>query len=265
MVGREVTHMSTDEPSNLYQVLSGNDAIKLLELINKTLSCNSEEEFASLFRSISELFPFEYVNVALGRPGNNNEIDLVHGFNVSFPDEWMREYLSRNFFGVDAVIRENFSSREPQHWTLSRKELYRQKEITSLGMDFGIRECLTHGSSPIASEKYGSMFCFAGSTMEYSTRTVFILKAVIPHLHLAFTNIYGRMRMSSDKVLLSDREREVLEWLKQGKTSWDISVILDISERTVNFHANNIMRKLGAINRAQSVAVAARLGLIDID
>lgn len=55
---------------------------------------------------------------------------------------------------------------------------------------------------------------------------------------------------------LSTREREVLMWLRCGKTSWAISVILKISERTVNFHVNNIMRKLGVINRMQAVSEA---------
>jgi len=56
---------------------------------------------------------------------------------------------------------------------------------------------------------------------------------------------------------LSPREREVLKWLKCGKTSWAISVILRISERTVNYHVNNIMRKLNVINRIQAVSEAA--------
>jgi butyryl-CoA dehydrogenase len=64
---------------------------------------------------------------------------------------------------------------------------------------------------------------------------------------------------------ISPREKEVLDWLKQGKSSWDISVILGISERTVYFHVSNLMKKLGASNRPQAVAIATRLGLVDID
>ncbi len=41
--------------------------------------------------------------------------------------------------------------------------------------------------------------------------------------------------------------------------------ILEISERTVNFHIHNIMRKLDATNRPRVIAVAADLGLIDFD
>ena len=66
-------------------------------------------------------------------------------------------------------------------------------------------------------------------------------------------------------VILSPREIEVLQWLKVGKSSWDISEILHISERTVNFHIRNIMQKLDAVNRTQAVAVAIEKGLIDIN
>lgn len=62
---------------------------------------------------------------------------------------------------------------------------------------------------------------------------------------------------------LSLREKEVLNWLKKGKTSWDISVILGISERTVNFHINNIMQKLDAVSRTHAVAIAIEAELID--
>jgi FixJ family two-component response regulator len=60
---------------------------------------------------------------------------------------------------------------------------------------------------------------------------------------------------------LSRRESEVLNWLKTGKTSWDISVILGISERTVNFHVRNIIQKLNAVSRIHAVAVAAEKGI----
>ncbi len=56
---------------------------------------------------------------------------------------------------------------------------------------------------------------------------------------------------------LTPREVEVLRWLRSGKTSWDISVILRISERTVNYHVGNIMQKLDVTNRMQAVSEAA--------
>jgi DNA-binding CsgD family transcriptional regulator len=64
-----------------------------------------------------------------------------------------------------------------------------------------------------------------------------------------------------DEVRLTDRERDALAWVAEGKSDWEISVILGVSEATARFHVDNARRKLGAVNRAQAVArlAAARL------
>jgi LuxR family transcriptional regulator, quorum-sensing system regulator BjaR1 len=64
-----------------------------------------------------------------------------------------------------------------------------------------------------------------------------------------------------DDVRLTPRERDALAWVAEGKSDWEISVILGVSETTVRFHVDNARRKLGAVTRAQAVArlAAARL------
>ena len=61
---------------------------------------------------------------------------------------------------------------------------------------------------------------------------------------------------------LTAREIEVLRWTAEGKTSNEIAQILSISERTANFHINNILVKLGALNKTQAAVKAAVLGLL---
>jgi DNA-binding NarL/FixJ family response regulator len=62
---------------------------------------------------------------------------------------------------------------------------------------------------------------------------------------------------------LSNREREVLRLIAQGLPGKQIASELSITERTVKFHTASVMRKLGADNRAQAVAIAAQRGLLD--
>ena len=52
---------------------------------------------------------------------------------------------------------------------------------------------------------------------------------------------------------LSPREREVHLLLIKGKTNKMIAVDLDISERTVEFHRANIMRKMNAASLAELI------------
>ncbi len=86
-------------------------------------------------------------------------------------------------------------------------------------------------------------------------------REIISNINEALQSHYLSKKMNISP--LSLREKEVLKWLKKGKSSWDISIILEISERTVNFHINNIMQKLDAITRTQAVAIAIEKGLID--
>ena len=62
---------------------------------------------------------------------------------------------------------------------------------------------------------------------------------------------------------LTQRERECLRWTAQGKSSWDIAVILKISQNTVNFHIKNAMKKLETNRRIVAAIKAIYLGLID--
>ncbi len=66
-----------------------------------------------------------------------------------------------------------------------------------------------------------------------------------------------------DRPSLTPRELEALRWTMEGKTAWEVGVLLGISERTVVFHVNNAMHKLNCVNKQQAVLKALRLGLID--
>jgi len=61
---------------------------------------------------------------------------------------------------------------------------------------------------------------------------------------------------------LTRREVECLGWAAQGKSEWEISQILGISEHTAEKHLINARVKLGAVNRVHAVATAIRRGLI---
>lgn len=61
---------------------------------------------------------------------------------------------------------------------------------------------------------------------------------------------------------LTEREKEVLAWVGRGKTSSEIAIILGLSERTVNFHCDQAVKRLDVTNRTQAVAKAITARLI---
>ena len=55
------------------------------------------------------------------------------------------------------------------------------------------------------------------------------------------------MRLKDEMVMtpemnFSKREKEILKWTAEGKTSAEIAIILSISENTVNFHQKNMQK-----------------------
>lgn len=82
-------------------------------------------------------------------------------------------------------------------------------------------------------------------------------KAIAP---AAAERLAGRVAVQE----LSDREREVLEHLAEGKSNKQIARALGISDGTVKVHVANILHKLNAQGRSEAVAVAARRGLVKL-
>jgi DNA-binding CsgD family transcriptional regulator/tetratricopeptide (TPR) repeat protein len=70
-------------------------------------------------------------------------------------------------------------------------------------------------------------------------------------------------RHPADEFHLTQREREVLALVAEGRTNRQIAEKLYISDKTASVHVSNILAKLGVTNRSEAGAVAHRLGLVD--
>jgi two-component system response regulator NreC len=62
--------------------------------------------------------------------------------------------------------------------------------------------------------------------------------------------------------LLTDREKEVLQLLAEGRTNKEVAVLLDVGVSTVETHRANLMQKLNLHNTAEIVLYAVRKRII---
>ncbi|MGL6223886.1 MAG: helix-turn-helix domain-containing protein [Steroidobacteraceae bacterium] len=63
---------------------------------------------------------------------------------------------------------------------------------------------------------------------------------------------------------LTKREAEAVLWVAHGKTSWEVGVIMGVSEHTIGTHVANASQKLSASNRAHLVAMAFVAGVLAV-
>jgi LuxR family transcriptional regulator, quorum-sensing system regulator SolR len=64
---------------------------------------------------------------------------------------------------------------------------------------------------------------------------------------------------------LSLRKLEACQWAAEGKQVSDIGKILGITPRTVTFHLERIVEKLGASNKSQAISWALKQGLVRLN
>ncbi|HBR22775.1 MAG TPA: LuxR family transcriptional regulator [Nitrospiraceae bacterium] len=244
------------------KLLSKRDAITLLELIHTSLLCSNEEDFKELVNRLHEVISYDFAISGLAKSDDYGKVVSYKIINITYPIEWLDVYTSKNLYDIDSVVKENFTNFRLQRWKDTFKKYLTPKEFLYHAEDFGLQDGFTHGQKNPAGNT-GSLLSISGNSVEYNTRTEMILELVVPHFHQVITRITNQQSKKNIPPL-SKREIEVLNWLGQGKSSWDISMILRISERTVNFHINNIKQKLDVVNRLQAVSVAVQQGLIAI-
>ena len=95
-------------------------------------------------------------------------------------------------------------------------------------------------------------------------------KAEVVRQQLVIQHMVPRLLQMHDEggralsVSLTPREREILTWVRDGKSTGEMSSILKISQDTVKFHMKNIFQKLNVTSRSQAISIAIENKLIDM-
>jgi transcriptional regulator EpsA len=140
----------------------------------------------------------------------------------------------------------------------------------------GFGELLVHGvSRPQRASEIETLFVFTSPGVLVTAAHLASIELLLPHLHSTYLRVQAIEREQSEirpqppfsnsgyaTTSISDREEQVLCWVREGMSNQEIGVQLGISPLTVKNHVQKILRKLGATNRAQAVARAMSLNLL---
>jgi DNA-binding CsgD family transcriptional regulator len=201
----------------------------------------------------------------MGLLAATRHLKIGYLLNVSYPEDYFSRYIAEGLIQLDPMVTIELEA--PRLYYLADILRLKKDMVTREGYDmtrsFGINEGYSTGMRN-DSRGLTSVFSFVGPVMPRSERSELILDLLGPHLHAALCRVAaleGPRRPSP----LTARETEVLEWIKVGKSSWQISMQLVISEATVKFHVKNIMSKLDSSTRTQALAEAIQRGYISLD
>ncbi|QQX80929.1 LuxR family transcriptional regulator [Shewanella sp. KX20019] len=184
----------------------------------------------------------------------------------NYPEEWLDSYFKQNKQKDDPVVAYMMNKHAPVEWNqllqLSQFNNAQSQSFMLEAKEYGLKNGL---SIPIRSS-LGKFAVFSLAIDDDSEAGKRKLNDILPFAHTFGVNLFERqINITSEESIaakLTNRETECLFWACEGKTAWEISQIVDITERTVLFHLNNSTKKLGATNRQHAVSLAMRYGIV---
>jgi DNA-binding CsgD family transcriptional regulator len=243
----------------------------LREFVADLQPLQTEEEFQrALERGLGAIgfAQFSYVGVNIEEVKERALVELepeiIHMTNR--PD-WGARYITQNYSKNDPVVRQCFVNRAPIQWTETFMSTLRSADETRMMADAwenGLKRGYTipiHGPG-------GELGMMMLSCRENDREFMRLMAEYEYDLQVMAYQFHDTLKRNVQRkaklppVPLTEREIEILRWTVDGKTAWEIGQILKISERTVNFHLQNVMNKFGVHNKTHAAAKAVSYGLI---
>jgi len=232
----------------------------------------SQDEILVILQDIANQFEFEFFTYARIFPKAMTQLDIIILGN--FPNTWSEEYINNRYIFIDPTIKHCTSSTLPYYWkNIFLSEDEDVKKFAAACSGFGLKEGFSIGITGNCGDF--SIVSLGKSKTEINpirefNQAVMVVHSILPYLHEKFAQInpvnaiYPVTNQQYHNPLheLTVREKECLLWSAEGKTAFEIAIILEISESTISFHLKNSAIKLDCANKTHAVAKAVLLGLI---
>jgi LuxR family transcriptional regulator, quorum-sensing system regulator BjaR1 len=223
-----------------------------LSVIERINQAASPEVVLEVFEKALTEIGAQYLAVIFLPSGGERIEEMALAWKV--PAEWKEHYSNANFFQRDPAVRHSCRTILPFDWESSPCDPENEREwleVLQRGRDFGVQKGI---AVPVPSPSGMIGAVWVGGP-DFDEREVHkpLLHSLGLHVFHRLEHFLGRRRHG--KVRLTEREREILAWVSEGKTAWEIGCILSISQRTVEWHIEKACKRLGAANRLQAIAI----------
>lgn len=180
----------------------------------------------------------------------------------NYPKKWWDQYQSENYMGIDPTIRHAVTSTAPLLWCAnafaSAPQMWEDVNAHGLNHGWGQPTRGDSGTKGMLTLSRGVEKIDKDELAANSARMQYMAQMMM----VGMTSLMLPKIVPESRSHLTPREKEVLRWAADGKTTYEIGRILVLSISAVNFHIKNAMAKLNATNKTQAVVKAALLGLL---
>ena len=187
-------------------------------------------------------------------------LGLIH----NYPPDWMEYYFEQGFDRIDPVLIHAANKVGMFEW----KEIPRYLELRKkqrLCLNLGEEAGLHNGLGILMRGPCNQTAGIALATAEKKDAfdgNIDLISAYSHHFYAAFKRLNERPAAAGPNLFLTEKERDILSMVLQGRSDAEIANRLHMSVHTVDSHMRKIFRKLEVNNRTMAVVKALTLGLI---
>lgn len=186
-----------------------------------------------------------------------------HVMLCDWPVEWLQRYVARNYVDHDPVVVHIKSLQAPFQWREAATQTQVDRDAIRVMGDAGEFKLRDGLAFPLVTlDGTVVMVSLGGEAVELSNAEFNMISLVSTYAIGRAMQLQSLQSRTIDHIELTRREIECLQWAAVGKSEWEMSQILGISEHTSEKHLLSAKNKLGAVNRVQAVAEAIRRGFI---
>ncbi|MDW3180790.1 LuxR family transcriptional regulator [Roseobacter sp.] len=219
-----------------------------------------------LLSRIAEKFGFSNITYFFvsGRAVPDSDGTLM----TTYAKEWQHHYFSRNYEEIDPIVLTGMNKFLPIDWSKIPKVKKNTRRFFGEAKEFGVSD--QGVTIPVRGAIGETALVSLNADLAPMDWSRYLRHSVSDFTYFAYLLHREALRKMAQparrtRTHLTRREKEVLQWAALGKTSWETSRILSLSERTVEFYLSNALAKLGAATKAQAVSKAIHQGHIIAD
>lgn len=191
-------------------------------------------------------------------PLSNPKTHLLNNYS----NAWQQRYAEQNYLMVDPTVAHAMSSIAPLVWNdqifINCGAFWEDARAHGLQVGWSQASYDSKGNAGLLTLARSHDALTPAELRDHGYKMAWLAQAS----HARLSRLILASQPAETQAALTAREIEILRWTADGKTSGDVSQILRISERTVNFHVQNSMDKLCVSNKTAAVIKAAMLRLL---
>lgn len=243
---------------------------KTLTYISSLQEANTPEAVCQRLLEVTSEFGLTALMAGtVPQPGTPEGKQKEHVLLCDWPVDWLERYVARNYVDHDPIVTRMKQLQAPFQWSDAAQKTRvgrGGKAVMGDAGEFKLKDGLAFPL--ITLDRQIVMVSLGGERIDMSGMEFGMISLVATYaIGRAMELTTAPMRTIEHvdivpRVELTPRETECLKWAAVGKSEWEISQILGISEHTAEKHLLNAKFKLGAVNRVQAVAEAIRRGCI---